>query len=75
MFKNIRFLYSKLGTSDFSSAGDTVSAALAALESGKSDTDHTHTAATTAAAGFTIVNEPSGNCWNTLEFPFSSFTS
>ena len=52
MFKNIRFLYSKLGTSDFSSAGNTVSAALAALESGKSNTDHTHTAATTAAAGF-----------------------
>jgi hypothetical protein len=63
MFKNIRFLYSKLGTSDFSSAGDTVSAALAALESGKSDTDHTHTAATTAAAGFMpALNGNSDTC-------------
>ena len=63
MFKNIRFLYSKLGTSDFSSAGDTVSAALAALESGKSNTDHTHTAATTAAAGFMpALNGNSDTC-------------
>ena len=38
MFKNIRFLYSKLGTSDFSSAGNTVSAALAALQTNKAST-------------------------------------
>lgn len=52
MFKNIRFLYSKLGTTDFSAAGSTVSAALAALQSGKAASDHTHSTATTAAAGF-----------------------
>ena len=82
MFKNIRFLYSKLGTSDFSSAGDTVSAALAALESGKSDTDHTHTAATTAAAGFMpALNGNSAMCllgdgtWGTAGSTYATVTT
>jgi hypothetical protein len=52
MFKNIRYLYSRLGTTDISDTGTTITAAIAALESGKSSTSHTHSAFTSAAAGF-----------------------
>ena len=45
MFKNVRFLYKKLGTTDISSVGTDVTAAIAALSSGKAAADHTHTAA------------------------------
>lgn len=45
MFKNIRFLYNKLGTTDISGVGTSVTAAISALNSGKAETGHTHTAA------------------------------
>jgi hypothetical protein len=44
MFKNVRYLYSRLGTSDISGTGSTVTAAIAALASGKAASSHTHTA-------------------------------
>ena len=46
MVKNVRWLYSKLGTSDFSVSGDTVTGALGSLQgelSNKSPVSHTHT--------------------------------
>ena len=46
MVKNVRWLYSKLGTSDFSVSGDTVTGALSSLQgelSDKSPISHTHT--------------------------------
>ena len=52
MFKNIRYLYSRLGTTDISGTGTTITAAIAALESGKAASSHTHSAFTSAAAGF-----------------------
>jgi len=52
MFKNIRYLYSKLGTTDISGVGNTITAAISALSSGKSNSDHTHPIATSSAAGF-----------------------
>ena len=42
MFKNIRFLYSRLGTTDISGVGSTVTAAISALNSGKANVSHTH---------------------------------
>ena len=45
MVKNVRWLYSKLGTSDFSVSGDTVTGALGSLQgelSNKSPVSHTH---------------------------------
>lgn len=42
MVKNVRYLYSKLGTTDFSGISSTVSGALTTLNSGKSDTTHNH---------------------------------
>ena len=52
MFKNIRFLYSRLGTTDISGVGSTVTAAISALNSGKAAATHSHSAFTSAAAGF-----------------------
>ena len=46
MVKNVRWLYSKLGTSDFSVSGDTVTGALGSLQGelgNKSPVSHTHT--------------------------------
>ena len=46
MVKNVRWLYSKLGTSDFSVSGDTVTGALSSLQGelgNKSPVSHTHT--------------------------------
>ena len=46
MVKNVRWLYGKLGTSDFSVSGDTVTGALSSLQgelSDKSPASHTHT--------------------------------
>ena len=46
MVKNVRWLYSKLGTSDFSVSGDTVTGALNSLQGelgNKSPVSHTHT--------------------------------
>ena len=57
MFKNIRYLYSKLGNVDISSSGTSVTDAIANLEINKADTNHTHSTATTAAAGFMPVLE------------------
>ena len=49
MVKNVRWLYAKLGTTDFSATGsDTVSGALVSLKTsldGKADSDHSHTVA------------------------------
>ena len=45
MVKNVRYLYSKLGTTDFSGISSTVSGALTTLNSGKSDTTHNHDSA------------------------------
>ena len=42
MVKNVRYLYNKLGTTNFSALGNTTSDALVALNNGKSNTDHTH---------------------------------
>jgi len=43
MFKNIRYLYKLLGTTDISSIGDgTVTGAISALNSGKAASNHTH---------------------------------
>ena len=44
MFKNIRYLYKQMGTTDISGTGADVKAAIAALASGKADSGHTHTA-------------------------------
>ena len=52
MFKNIRYLYSKLGTTDISGVGNSITAAISALSSGKSNSDHTHPVATSSSAGF-----------------------
>ena len=52
MFKNIRFLYNKLGTTDISGVGASITAAISALNTNKAASDHTHSVATTAAAGF-----------------------
>ena len=57
MFKNIRYLYSKLGNVDISSSGNSITDAIANLETNKADTNHTHSTATTAAAGFMPVLE------------------
>lgn len=42
MFKNIRFLYKRLGTSDISSIGSTVTAAIVSLNTNKAASNHTH---------------------------------
>lgn len=42
MVKNVRYLYNKLGTTDFSGIGNTTSAAIVNLNDSKSDTTHTH---------------------------------
>ena len=42
MVRNVRYLYNKLGTTDFSGISSTVSGALTTLNSGKSDTTHNH---------------------------------
>ena len=55
MFKNIRFLYGKLGTVDISTTGSSVTDAIANLETNKADVGHTHSVATTAAAGFAPI--------------------
>ena len=52
MFKNIRYLYSKLGSIDISTTGNSITDAIANLETNKADSNHTHSIATTAAAGF-----------------------
>ena len=57
MFKNIRFLYGKLGTVDISTTGSSVTDAIANLETNKADVGHTHSVATTAAAGFMPILE------------------
>ena len=57
MFKNIRFLYGKLGSVDISTTGSSVTDAIANLETNKADVGHTHSVATTAAAGFMPVLE------------------
>ena len=44
MFKNIRYLYKQMGTTDISGVGTDIKAAISALSSGKSDSGHTHTA-------------------------------
>ena len=45
MMKNIRYLYYKLGTTDFSAAGSDVSTALANLQNNKAASSHSHTTA------------------------------
>ena len=57
MFKNIRYLYSKLGDIDISTSGNSITDAISNLETNKADTNHTHNTATTAAAGFMPVLE------------------
>ena len=52
MFKNIRFLYNSLGSTDISSIGNSVTDAIAALSSNKADSTHTHSLATSTDAGF-----------------------
>ena len=51
MFKNIRYLYKQLGTTDISGIGTSVTAAISALNTNKAASDHTHSLATTAAPG------------------------
>ena len=55
MFKNIRYLYDKLGGSDLDQSSGSVIQQLGELYSGKADINHTHNTATTAAAGFMPV--------------------
>ena len=57
MFKNIRYLYSKLGNIDISTSGNSITDAIANLETNKADTNHTHNTATTASAGFMPILE------------------
>ena len=55
MFKNIRYLYDKLGGSDLDQSSGSIIQQLGELYSGKADINHTHNTATTAAAGFMPV--------------------
>ena len=50
MFKNIRYLYSKLGNTDISEVGSTVTDAIAALNTGKAAANHTHDTSTLETA-------------------------
>jgi len=52
MFKNIRYLYDKLGGSDLDQSSGSIIQQLGELETNKADIDHTHDVATTAATGF-----------------------
>ena len=52
MFKNIRYLYDKLGGSDLDQSSGSIIQQLGELETNKADIDHTHNVATTAATGF-----------------------
>jgi hypothetical protein len=52
MFKNIRFLYNSLGSTDISFIGNSVTDAIAELSSNKADSAHTHSLATSTDAGF-----------------------
>ena len=44
MFKNTRYLYSRLGSTDISGVGNSITAAISALSTGKASSSHTHTA-------------------------------
>ena len=55
MFKNIRYLYDKLGGSDLDQSSGSIIQQLGELYNGKADINHTHDVATTAAAGFMPV--------------------
>ena len=52
MFKNIRYLYNLIGTSDFSGIDTTITGALTTLNNEKSSSSHTHSTFTSAASGF-----------------------
>ena len=52
MFKNIRYLYNLIGTSDFSGINTTITGALTTLNNEKSSSSHTHSTFTSAASGF-----------------------
>ena len=57
MFKNIRFLYKRLGTSDISSLGSTVTAAITSLNTNKAAKDHTHdTSSLKTASGAALIS-------------------
>ena len=65
MFKNIRYLYSRLGNTDISGVGSTVTTAIKNLNTGKAAANHTHDTSTLETAdGQPLISNTQTNATN-----------